>query len=187
MPRRSRACAGENRHTVSRARKPLDFRRTILELQEGMDTELRSLRPEPNLRLLEHESRPAIKRKPAVPGQDHRGDGSAHAYELLDHIDSTTEVAKVSEGGDGQKIHWVTLATAITFFLAGVGTCAGHHMFLTSVNLHAAENQVCIGRYSLALAFLAKAALSAACAVAFSQQMWHFTIPWKTRGLRRGC
>lgn len=79
----------------------------------------------------------------------------------------------MSEEGDRQKTHWVTLATAITFFLVDVGTCIGHHMFLTSLNLHAAENKAWIGRYSLALAFLAKAALSAACVVAFSQQMWH--------------
>lgn len=71
------------------------------------------------------------------------------------------------------KIYWVTPSTGIGLFLLGLGAAIGHHFFLHSLNDTKVNDQVWINRLSLALAFVVKASLAAAVAIAYAQKLWY--------------
>jgi hypothetical protein len=66
----------------------------------------------------------------------------------------------------------IPAATAL-FFVAGTGIAIGHHVYLQSLDGTVVDNQVWIGRYSLAMAFLVKAFLGAVISLAFTQRLWY--------------
>lgn len=61
---------------------------------------------------------------------------------------------------------------AISLTLIGTGVALGHHFFLNSLNNELALHQESTNRYSLVLAFLVKASLTAAMVIAYSQFLW---------------
>jgi hypothetical protein len=80
-----------------------------------------------------------------------------------------------------QGIHWPVPTIAFLLFLVGVATAIGHHVYLSSLNGKPTDNQIWTQRYSLALAFVAKTALTAAIASAWQQTLWN-----SLRHTRRG-
>lgn len=70
-------------------------------------------------------------------------------------------------------IHWLIPISAVLCFTIGVALAIGHYAYLRALDEETVSNQVWIGRYSLAMAFLVRAFLSAAITTAFTQRVWH--------------
>jgi hypothetical protein len=80
------------------------------------------------------------------------------------------------------RTYWRALVIAICMFLFGVAFAIGYYAFLHSLNNKLVHNQVWIGRYSLAMAFIVKTSLGGVVAFAFAQKLWQ-TLQQVPRGV----
>ncbi|KAF4465604.1 formylmethionine deformylase [Fusarium albosuccineum] len=67
---------------------------------------------------------------------------------------------------------WIASCGMYLFFLAGVGFAIGHHFYYASLHGNIVDDQLAKLRWGTALAFAAKASLTASVVSAFQQQVW---------------
>jgi hypothetical protein len=87
-----------------------------------------------------------------------------------------------TRSGGRANIYWLIPAAAVLFFITGFALAIGHYAYLRSLDEITADNQVWVGRYSLTIAFLVKASLSAAISMAFTQRLW-YSLQQMKRGM----
>ncbi|KAF2708845.1 hypothetical protein K504DRAFT_477276 [Pleomassaria siparia CBS 279.74] len=108
------------------------------------------------------------------------GGGNASIYSMssLSHhktMDADTQALVDKRVGEIAQwnIHWITPASIVALFVAGLMTALAHHFFYVHLNGRPANNQLLMIRYGTALAFFVKSTLAGCVIMCYRQRIWH--------------